>query len=197
MGPHIRDPRRRVLLVAAMLSLAACAAPTGADGPPSLFQASVTGAFTETISGTAAVADDWSRQMVRELTPPIGGTITGILLSSDDLTQSVSLSKRGTGLATGTFRIGSGIEAGSSALPFFGAYVRWEPQTMRVFAADSGSVTITVVGTRVQGTFTLWASRYDVLKRPPRGSGQSGILERLESGTAAVQITGSFDASAP
>jgi hypothetical protein len=195
---HIdRGAAGRALLAGSAMLLAACGEPTGVEGSASTFTADVRGSITETLTGSAAVggSGDLSRQGVFQVTLPNGGTFTTIALSSAAPPYSgISLNRSGTELPTGTHRIGR--LSASTTMPlggFTAAYVVREPSTMQIFAADSGTITITGSGSRVTGSFTMYANSYDVIPTPtPDMVGKP--ITPIERGSASLTISGTFDA---
>jgi hypothetical protein len=77
---------------------------------------------------------------------------------------------------------------------FAAGYTLRKANGLQLFFADSGSITLTEVGSRVSGTFVMYASDYQVL--PPLNSLPVGQpITPLETGKGDITITGSFAAA--
>jgi hypothetical protein len=188
-------PRVPATLVALMAAAAmGCAAPMGVPDDASSFSAEISGARNERLAGSAAAGVSWGREVVVQVTLPQAGTFSSIVLAGSDLRSTISLSRAGSELPVGSHRIGRIPNTTPGVTPMLtGSYVIREGENLRVFNADSGSVTITESGQRVRGSFTLYASQYAVMKAPtPAQIGQ--LITPISSGTAPLTITGSFDA---
>ena len=187
----------RVSMCVAVTSLAAaCAEPTSFGGSSSSFAAEIRGARNETLTGSATASGgaSWVRESAVSVTLPGAGTFSGIILASSDLKSTISMMRSGSELPAGTHRIGRIPNTTPAAPPMFtGGYVIRDGDRLQFFVADSGTVTIDETGQRVKGSFTLYASHYDVIKRPTRADvGQK--ITPIASGTAPVTISGTFDA---
>lgn len=186
-------------LIAGAVALAlACGEPAAPSGP-STFTADVSGAINEHLAGSATASSgaDWPRQSVVQVTLPDGGTFSAVVLTADGGASTISLGRSGTTLPVGTYRVGRGgsLTPSMPAGAFFAGYtVRRAGNTLQLFIADSGSVTIAQTGPRVTGTFTLYANTYDVIPMPtPALVGKP--ITPIESGRSPVTISGSFDAA--
>jgi hypothetical protein len=187
--------RVRATLVALLAGVAmGCEAPMGVPDDASSFSAEICGARNERLSGSAAASGSWAREVVVQVTLPQAGTFSSIVLAGSDLRSTISLSRAGSELPVGSHRIGRIPNTTPGATPMLtGSYVIREGENLRVFSADSGSVTITESDRRVRGSFTLYANQYAVIKVPtPAQVGQ--LITPISSGTAPLVITGSFDA---
>jgi hypothetical protein len=174
--------------------LVACGEPTSAT--PSFFSADVSGATTERITGTATASsgDDWMRESAVQVTIPNVGTFSGIVLSATGGATTISMIRPGTELPVGTHRIGRVADGSPPATPAFsGGYVVRGANTLQLFTAESGTVTITETGSRVAGSFTLHLNTYHVLPIPTRDMIGKPITP-LETGRSSMTITGTFNA---
>jgi len=184
------------VLVATAAVLVACGEPTS-PGERSSFSADVRGSQNERLTGsaTAGAGSAWARESVIQVSLPDVGTFSGIVLAADDLRTTISLIRSGTELPAGTHRIGRIPLASPPAAPIFTAgYVVRRADGLQLFTADSGSVTITPSGNRLTGSFTIYASRYDVIPQPTREMVGQPITP-IASGSAPVTISGTFDAA--
>jgi hypothetical protein len=188
---------RQVLRRAAVLSIfgagvvvTACSEPTAVDGSASSFTADLAGSTTGRLTGsaTANAGSDWAREGVEQVTLPNGSAFSGVVLAATDLATTLSFIRAGTELPMGTHRLGRAVVGGFSA-----GYVVRRPGTLKVFLADSGTVTLAENGNRVSGTFRIYLNTYDVLPIPtPEMVGQP--LTPLERGRSPLTISGSFNA---
>ena len=188
-----KERRVRALVGVAIVGIiAGCADSTGA-GDSSTFTADVTGATSGRLTGTAAASGDWSRESVIQATLPNGvGTITAIALTATS-GNVISFVRQGATISAGTYRLGAA--SGSNVLPvtFGSGYVVKRTEGLQLFSADSGSLTIAESGSRVSGTFTIYANKYIVIPTPRREDVGKQITP-LSNGTEKVTISGSFDA---
>jgi hypothetical protein len=180
-------------LAASVLLVAGCGEPMGI-GEPSTFTAEVSGARTERIAGTAtAGADPWMRQFADQITLSSGHAFSVIALLGDG--KTISFTRPGTELPAGTHKLGMfGIGAGIPKSGFSAGYSVRVANGLQLFMADSGSITITDSGSRLTGSFVLYASQYQVIPFPTRDQVGKPITP-LETGTAALTISGTFDAA--
>jgi hypothetical protein len=188
---------RHALVAGAAGVVLACGEPTAASDP-STFTADISGAVSERLTGSALAssAAPWTRQGVLQVTLPNAGTISVIALSADGGAKMISLTRTGTELPVGTFRV-SRPTAAIPSIPadaFSVGYSVRRGENLQVFMADSGTVTIAQTGSRVTGTFTLYANSYDVLPMPTSALGGTRITP-IESGRSPLTITGEFDAA--
>jgi hypothetical protein len=168
--------------------LGACGDPTG-FGEASTFTANLNGSTTGMLTGTASAstAGDWTHESVVQVTLPNGGTFSGIVLAATS-GSAISFIRSGTALPAGTHRLGRVLGSGFSA-----GYVVRRSDGLQLFMADSGTVTIAESGSRVTGSFMLYASAYDVIPMPtPAMVGKP--LTVLERGTSPLTISGTFNA---
>ena len=184
---------RALVGVAVVGVIAGCSDATG-TGDPSTFTAEVSGATSERLTGTATASGDWSRETVIQATLPNGGgTITSIALMATG-GNVISFTRQGTELPAGTYRLGVASAPNVSPVTFGSGYVVRRPEGLQLFSADSGSLTIAGSGSRVTGTFTIYANKYVVIPMPRREDIGKQIIP-LSSGTEKVMISGSFDAA--
>lgn len=134
------------------------------------------------------------RESVVQVTLPNVGTFSGIVLAATGGGSTISIIRSGTELPVGTHRIGRAAGATPSVPAFTGGYVVRRTDGLQLFLADSGSVTIVESGSRVSGSFTLYANRYDVIPVPTRDMVGKPITP-IDSGNSPVTITGTFAAS--
>ena len=184
----------RCLLAGAVLVAVGCGDPVNPGVEVSTFTADVRGAMNARITGTASVGDDaWTRQFATQVNIS-GETLSSIVLMGDR-SETISFTRRGAGFPLGTHRLGAlGTLAGMPKAEFSSAYVLRTANTLKVFLADSGSVTLTEADSRVSGAFVLYASEYQVYPLPmPTVVGTR--ITPIETGSAAITITGSFAAT--
>lgn len=195
MSPIARFARS-IVVAAASSALAACGEPTASSGA-STFTADVRGTPNERITGsaTASFGGDWLRQNALQVTLPNGTTFSGIALSADNGT-TISFFRQGTDIPSGTFTLRQLNSTGPTSPTggFSGGYVVRRTDGLQLFLADSGSLSITQTGSRVVGTFTLYAKHFVVLPLPtPENTGKP--IAPLSSGESPVTVSGSFDAA--
>ena len=188
------ERRVRALVSVVVLGvLAGCSDSTG-TGDPSTFTADVSGATSGRLTGTAAASGDWSRESVIQATLPNGGgTITSIALVATG-GNVISFTRQGTELASGTYKLGVASASSVSPVTFSSGYVVRRTEGLQLFSADSGSLTISASGSRVMGTFTIYANKFIVIPMP-RKEDIGKQITPLSSGTEKVTISGAFDAS--
>ena len=184
----------RCLLAGGVLVAAGCGDAMGPNPSFSTFSADVRGAMNERITGTASAGDDsWTRQFATELN--VHGEAISVIALIGDGGQVISFTRPGTNLPLGTHKLGSvGTAAGMPKGGFASAYVLRKSDAFQVFFADSGSITLTDVGSRVSGTFTLYASSYRVFPVPTRETSGQPVTP-VETGTGNISIAGSFAAA--
>ena len=172
--------------------IAGCGDATG-TGAPSTFTADVSGATSGRLTGTATASGDWSREMVIQATLPNGaGTITSIALMATG-GNVISFTRQGTDLSVGTYKLGAASGPSVSPVTFSSGYVVRRSEGLQLFLADSGSITISESGTRVAGSFTIFANKYVVIPMP-RKEDVGKQITPLSSGTEKLTISGTFDA---
>ena len=194
MMHHDRGAPVRRWIALGVLVLAGCGEAMGPVSSESSFTADVRGAVNERLSGTASASDGASRQFATQFTAPNGTTLSVIALLSSSGT-TISFTREGTALPLGTSTLGSIRVASAPAVGrFSAAYVVRKSNGLQVSLADSGTITITGAGSRVTGTFVLHASEYQVLPFPTPGIVGQPITP-LETGSAPITITGTFDAA--
>ena len=177
-----------------MTMVVACSDATGVNGASS-FTANITGATTARLTGsaTASAAGDWSRESVVQVTLPNVGPISGIVLSATGGSSSISFLRSGADLTTGTFNLGRPVSSPLPAGGYSAGYTIRQSDGFKLFAADSGSVTLSESGNRVDGTFTVYVSSYQVFPLPtPDQVGK--VITPLSSGRSPMTITGTFSA---
>jgi type V secretory pathway adhesin AidA len=183
---------RSLVGVVALGAFAGCSDSIGV-GDASSFTADVTGTTSARLTGTAAASGDWSREAVIQATLPNGaGTITSIALTASG-GNVISFTRQGTSISPGTYRIGFASAPNVSPVTFSSGYVVRRTNDLQLFPADSGSLTITESGSRVTGTFTIYANKYIVIPIPRREDVGKPITPS-SSGTERVTISGAFEA---
>lgn len=187
------ERRLRALVGVVVLGLiVGCSDSTGA-GDPSTFTADVSGATSGRLTGTATAGSDWARETVIQATLPNGGgTITSIALVATG-GNVISFTRQGTTISAGTYRLGAASGPGVAPVTFGSGYVVRRTEGLQLFPADSGSLTISESGSRVSGTFTIYANRFIVIPMP-RKEDIGKQITPLSSGAEKVMISGSFDA---
>jgi len=184
----------RCLLAGGVLVAVGCGDAMSPVPGGSTFSADVRGAVNERISGSASAGDDaWARQFAIEANVA-GETLSSIVLLGGG-GQTISFTRRGAGFPLGAHGLGAlGTRPGMPRAEFSSAFVVRKANGLQVFLADSGSVTITEAGSRVSGTFTLYASQYQVIPfLTPDAVGKP--ITPLETGKGDITITGSFAAA--
>ena len=191
MPTDLRTRLQGLLCATGTIALVACAEPVAVDASSS-FSADIHGATTERISGTATAnsGDVWMRESIVQVATPIG-PISGVLLTSTGGGHLISFLRSGTEIPVGTHRVAGSIEPSSPV--FNGGYTVRRGTDSQMFMTDSGVVTITASGSRVSGSFTLYASNYKVYA-PITPDMIGKPLVPLESGRTPVKLTGTFDA---
>ena len=192
MMHNCRGVAGRCLVVASALAVTACGDAMGA-GTPSTFTANVTGARNERVTGSAAAgADPWVRQFADQVTLSTGNTFSVIALMGEG--KTISFTRPGTDLPAGTHKLGMiGVGAGIPTGGFSAGYAVRLSNGLQLFMADSGSITVAESGSRVAGSFVMYATEYQVLPIPTRDQVGKPITP-LETGTAPLTISGTFDA---
>ena len=174
----------RTLVTGAVVAVAsACGDATGA-GDPSTFSAEVSGATNGRLVGSATASSD-TREIAVQVDIPNVGPVTGIVLSANNGTNSISFVRQGD-LPVGTYKLGSRPEISGSYS------VRHENNGHQIAFADSGSLTITESGSRVVGSFTFYASHSAVF--PPITSSTVFPVKATSYINEKITISGSFNA---
>lgn len=183
---------RALVSVTALGAIVGCGDSTG-TGDPSTFTADVSGASSGRLTGTATASGDWSREMVVQATLPNGaGTITSIALVATS-GNVISFTRQGTTLSPGTYRIGAASAPSVSPVTFGSGYVVRRAEGLQIFPADSGTLTIAESGSRVTGSFTIYANKYMVIPMP-RKEDVGKQITPVSTGAEKVVISGSFEA---
>jgi hypothetical protein len=180
------------------VALAGCGSSTGVDAPSATFSADVTGAVTASVRGpaTSSTGAMPAPQIAGEFTAPNGMTFAVIAMAGEDGEHTITLSRAGASLATGTFALKPELLRGGtlSTAGYLGVYTRRRSDGLQFYLADSGRVSITSVATRVTGTFELFANAYFLIPPLQRGATGPVVVTPISRGTAPIHITGSFDA---
>jgi hypothetical protein len=178
-----------------LLVSGACSSATGIDLPASGFNATVRGAVTTSLVGSASISSP-DQGVATGLTLPVGTAGTAILLVDSGHNHFISLVREG-GLSVGTYSLHGhvGPNDGASTPVLYASYAQLQSADMQSFLADSGSVTITSVGNTIRGTFTLFASTFDVWPPLTLPLQVGSIVTPSQHGLSPLQITGSFEAA--
>ena len=182
---------RTFAILVCVLVLGACDTSSTTGEEAASFEARVSGAISQSLSGTARPASDLSGTGLT-FTDPVNGTVTSFLLEDSDSPARIGLmGLTQEGLSEDTYPMGQGFQEGSDNRlqdAFIGVVIpdgdteSEDPITVGI--STGGSVTITeVTDTQVRGTFAFDAGLFD--------------FDGLEDGvdiniTETVRVEGSF-----